>query len=90
MSAKKNGSDSGEERLINWAGWVNKLQPVDESDAKQVNSEINKLPFEVRAVLKATYVQWPKQSIYFIASELSMPPTFINRAITQAKDAISR
>lgn len=89
MRAEKSGSASGaEDRLINWAGWMNKLDPVDTEDAKTVNDIINKLSHEVRTVIKATYVQWPKQSIYFLAAELSLPPSFINRSIQVAKDAL--
>lgn len=88
MTAEKSGSVSGEERLINWAGWLNKLQPIDEEDAKAVNTIINKMDSDVRQVVKAVYVQFPKQSIYFVAAELAMPPTFINRAILKVKDAI--
>jgi predicted ABC-type transport system involved in lysophospholipase L1 biosynthesis ATPase subunit len=88
MSAEKSGFDSGEERLINWAGWKNGLQPVDESDAKMVDKVINTLSAEVRAAVRAVYVEFPRQSIYFVSAELAVPPTFINRSLKEAKDAI--
>lgn len=88
MNAKGSGSGSGEERLINWAGWKNSLQPVDEADAKVVDRVINSLNAEVRAAVRAVYVEFPRQSIYFVAAELAVPPTFINRSIRQVKDAI--
>ena len=90
MTAEKHGLDTTEDRLINWAGWINKLEPTNKTDAKLIDQTIKSLPDEVRQVVRAIYVQWPKQSIYFIAAELAMPPTFINRALTKAKDAISR
>lgn len=90
MTAEKHGSDTTEDRLINWAGWINKLEPTNKTDAKLIDQTIKSLPDEVRQVVRAIYVQWPKQSIYFIAAELAMPPSFINRALTKAKDAISR
>lgn len=88
MSVEKSGSGSGEERLINWAGWKNNLQPVDEEDAKAVDKVINTLNSEVRSVVIAVYVEFPRQSVYFVAAELAVPPTFINRSIRQVKDAI--
>ena len=88
MNAKGSGSGSGEERLINWAGWKNSLQPVDEEDAKAVEKIINTLPIDVRTAVRAVYVEFPRQSIYFVAAELAVPPTFINRSIRQVKDAI--
>ena len=90
MTAEKHGLDTTEDRLINWAGWINKLEPTNKTDAKLIDQTIKSLPDEVRQVVRAIYVQWPKQSIYFIAAELAMPPSFINRALTRAKDAISR
>lgn len=88
MSVEKSGLGSGEERLINWAGWKNNLQPVDEEDAKAVDKVINTLNSEVRSVVRAVYVEFPRQSVYFVAAELAVPPTFINRSIRQVKDAI--
>ena len=88
MNVEKSGSGSGEERLINWAGWKNSLQPVDEADAKVVEKIINALNPEVRSIVRAVYVEFPRQSIYFVAAELAVPPTFINRSIRQVKDAI--
>lgn len=90
MTAEKLGLDTTEDRLVNWAGWINKLEPVDKTDAKLIDQTIRALPDEVRQVVKAIYVQWPKQSIYFVAAELCMPPTFINRSLIRAKDEISR
>ena len=90
MTAEKHGLDTTEDRLINWAGWINKLEPTNKTDAKLIDQTIKSLPDEVRQVVRAIYVPWPKQSIYFIAAELAMPPSFINRALTRAKDAISR
>jgi hypothetical protein len=90
MTAEKSGSDSIEDRLVNWAGWVNRLEPVDEVDAKLVDSIIKKMPRESREVVKAVYVQWPKQSIYFVAAELAIPPTFINRTIEKVKNDLAR
>lgn len=88
MSVEKSGLGSGEERLINWAGWKNNLQPVDEEDAKAVDKIINTLNSEVRSVVRAVYVEFPRQSVYFVAAELAVTPTFINRSIRQVKDAI--
>jgi len=88
MSVEKSGLGTGEERLINWAGWKNSLQPVDEADAKAVDKVVNTLSPEVRAAVRAVYVEFPRQSIYFVAAELAVPPTFINRSIRQVKDAI--
>lgn len=88
MSVETSGLGSGEERLINWAGWKNNLQPVDEEDAKIVDKVINTLNSEVRSVVRAVYVEFPRQSVYFVAAELAVPPTFINRSIRQVKDAI--
>jgi len=90
MTAEKHGLGTTEDRLVNWAGWINKLEPVDKTDAKLIDQTIRTLPEEVRQVVKAIYVQWPKQSIYFVSAELAMPPTWINRALTRVKDAISR
>jgi hypothetical protein len=90
MTAEKHGFGTTEDRLVNWAGWINKLEPVDKTDAKLIDQTIRTLPEEVRQVVKAIYVQWPMQSIYFVASELRMPPAFINRSLTKAKDAINR
>ena len=88
MSATKSGLDSTEDRLANWAGWINKLEPVDKEDAKTVDKIIRAQDEETRAVVKAMFVQWPKQSIYFIAAELAIPPSFINRSLMRVKDAI--
>jgi len=88
MSVETSGLGTGEERLINWAGWKNCLQPVDEEDAKAVDKIINTLNSEVRSVVRAVYVEFPRQSVYFVAAELAVPPTFINRSIRQVKDAI--
>ena len=90
MTAEKHGLDTTEDRLVNWAGWINKLEPVNRTDAKLIDEIIKKFPEDVKQVVRAVYVEWPKQSIYFIAAELAMPPTWINRALTRAKDAISR
>ena len=61
---------------------------MDEEDAKAVDKVINTLNSEVRSVVRAVYVEFPRQSVYFVAAELAVPPTFINRSIRQVKDAI--
>lgn len=90
MSAEKSGFGSTEDRLANWAGWINRLEPVDKSDAKVVDDVIRKLPDTERQVVKAMFVQWPKQSVYFLAAELALPPYFINRVISKVKADVGR
>lgn len=88
MNAEKIGLGTGEERLINWAGWKRDLQPVDPMDAKAVDKILNSMGEDVRQAVRAVYVEFPKQSIYFVAAELAMPPTWINRTIERAKNAL--
>lgn len=88
MTAEKHGLGTIEDRIVNWAGWINKLEPVDKEDAKKIDKIIRAQDEETRSVVKAMFVQWPKQSIYFIAAELAIPPSFINRSLMRVKDAI--
>lgn len=90
MSAVQSGLGSTEDRLVNWAGWIHKLEPTDKEDAKAVDAIVKKMPEETKQVLRAVYVEFPKQSIYFLAAELALPPTFINRTISEAKNVIQR
>jgi hypothetical protein len=77
-----------EARFHNWAAWKRKEPLADETDAQAVDKVIKTLRAEDREILTAVYVQHPYQSIYYVSAEVAVPPTFINRAIERAKNAI--
>ena len=74
-----------EERLHNWAAWKRKEPLADQSDAKIVDSAVQKLGPNDRAAVTAVYVSHPYQSIYYVSAEISTPPSWINRAIEKVK-----
>ena len=78
-----------EDRLHNWAAWKRKEPMADTTDAKIVDAVVQKLGPDDRAAINAVYVSHPYQSIYYVSAEISIPPTWINRAIEKAKRGLS-
>lgn len=90
LSATAHLEEDLEERLHNWAAWKRKEPLADATDAQAVDAVIKTLKEEDRAAVNAVYVQHPYQSIYYVSAEISMPPTWINRAIEKAKNELRR
>lgn len=78
-----------ESRLHNWAAWKRKEPLADQIDAKIVDAVVQKLSPDDRAAVNAVYVSHPYQSIYYVCAEISMPPSWINRAIEKVKRGLA-
>lgn len=78
-----------ESRLHNWAAWKRKEPLADAEDAKAVDAVVQKLSPDDRAAVNAVYVQFPYQSVYYVCAEISMPPSWINRAIEKVKRGLT-
>ena len=74
-----------EERLHNWAAAKRKQTVADMNDFAIIDAAIKQLPEDEREVVAAIYLNFPYQSIYFVATELGMPPSYINRCLEKAK-----
>ena len=74
-----------EERLHNWAAGKRKQSAADMIDFAKMDAAIKKLPEDEREVIAAIYLNFPYQSIYFVAAEINMPPSYINRCLEKAK-----
>lgn len=78
-----------EDRLHNWGAWKRKEPLADAEDARTVDATVQKLSPDDKAAVTATYVQFPYQSVYYVCSEISMPPSWINRAIEKVKRGLA-
>ena len=76
---------STEERLHNWAAGKKKQEAADIRDFLTMDAAIKNLTPDEREVIAAVYLNFPYQSVYFIAAELAMPPSYINRNLEKAK-----
>jgi hypothetical protein len=78
-----------ESRLHNWGAWKRKEPLADAVDARMVEDVVSKLSPDDRSAITAVYVQFPYQSVYYVCAEISIPPSWINRAIERAKRGLS-
>ena len=78
-----------ETRFTYCAAWKRKEPLADAEDAKTVDSVVQKLSSDDRAAVNAVYVQFPYQSVYYVCAEISMPPSWINRAIEKVKRGLA-